>query len=101
MARISFNRMVFVVEPEINRFPAYRKCRPPWPHDLAKRRCSARDVMSTTLKFLTTKSEMKNILAQFGAVHTSCVECVELRMSATSHSLVGSKLSNWIEVMKI
>ena len=41
-----------------------------------------------TLQFLTAKSKTKDLHAQFGEAHTSCVECVELGISTITHSFL-------------
>ena len=87
MSRRSFDELVGVVGPAINRLPVRREDGPPRSQDLVRRKYSTRDVLSMTLKYLTTKSEIKDLHVQFGAVHTSYVANVELGMNAITHSL--------------
>ena len=60
---------------------------PPRPGDLAKRRCSPRDVIAMTLKYLLSKAEMKDLYVQFGVSATSYCDYIILGMQAIMEAL--------------
>ena len=63
MTRLSFDRIVCFVEPEINSFPVSRNFGLLRPQDLARRKNGARDILLMTLKHLIAKSEKKYVQA--------------------------------------
>ena len=62
-----------------------RRNKSPQIEDSHRRKHSARDVLVTTLKHLTTMSEVKYLHAQFGSIHACYVEKVELMMITVIH----------------
>jgi hypothetical protein len=56
---------------------------------LKRRKFGGREIVAMTLKYLTKKSEVKDIHVQFGSVHTSYTMYVELGMTAVVQVLIG------------
>ena len=90
---MSFTKLVEVTAPVIKKLPVNREDGEPRPCDLTRRKYSARDIVGMTMKYLTTKSEVKDLHVQFGAIHTCYIMYVELGMNAIVNALFGHKYS--------
>jgi hypothetical protein len=91
LTRMSFSKLVEITQPVINKLPVNRDQGQPTTRSLSKRKFNARDIIAMTLKYLTTKSEVKDLHVQFGAIHTSYISYVELGMNAIVNALFGHK----------
>ena len=89
VSRMSFSQLVEVTEPVINKLTMHREDGIPRPQDLVRRQCSARDIVAMTMKHLTKKSEVKDLHAQFGAIHTCYTMHVVLGINTIGNALFG------------
>ena len=81
------------MEPAINRLPNRRNKDPPRAQDEAIKKQDARNFLVMMLKFLTAKSEVKDLYLQFGEALASFIKHVDLGTSVVTHSLFIHKLN--------
>ena len=89
MPRLSFNKVVGVAEPVINRLPSRRQNGTLRPQYLVRRKFSTIEILSMALKCLTTQSKIKDLHSQFGAVHACYVTIVELGINTIMRASFG------------
>ena len=78
--REAFDPLVGSCTDGIEKYPIRKKCNSPQRRHLTRRHNKPRDIVAMTIKYLTSKAELKDLSVQFGAHESTFIQCVHLGM---------------------
>ena len=75
-SRESFNQLAALTREGFLKYPIRKRYNSPQKHHVKRRHHTSRDILSMTIKYLTSNCELKNLSVQFGAHESTFIDCV-------------------------